>query len=320
MELSRIFPVTAFAATALLAGCGGGGGSEPAANQTAELSVSLMDAPVDGVTAVYVTITAMWIKPAGSGPATQLPLVNAPLTVNLLELTDTNAAILVDEAVIPAGSYEWIAMDIAAERGVRDSYVLTDTGGEVDLETELRVPSGRLRLVSGFDVAPNQAVKLLFDWDMRQGLVNPPGQGQYLLKPAFRMLDVTAYGSLQGTIAGSVIGTSLDPLSNPCAVDDAVDLGKGNVVYVFANADASLDDIDGTDDPVATIEATPTGNTAGDYVYSTLLDPGTYTVTFTCQAVNDDPAVDETGTADAIVFLTGVNVTNTGDASVVDFL
>ena len=315
MELSRIFPLTALAATALLAGCGGGGGSDPAANQTAEISVSLMDAPVDGVTAVYVTITAMWIKPAGSGPATQLPLVNAPLTVNLLELTDTNAAILVDEAVIPAGSYEWIAMDIAAERGVRDSYVLTDTGGEVDLETELRVPSGRLRLVSGFDVAPNQAVKLLFDWDMRKGLVAPPGLPGYLLKPAFRMLDVTEYGVLRGTVAG----TTLSLAANACNTDDA-NLELGNVVYVFAGASVVADDIDGTDDPVATIEATPTGNTAGDYVYSTLLDPGTYTVTFTCQAVNDDPAVDETGTADAIVFLTGVNVTNTGDASVVDFL
>ena len=159
----------------------------------------------------------------------------------------------INEAVIEPGSYEWLAMDIAAERGVRDSYVLTETGGEEEIE--LRVPSGRVRLVSGFEVPANQAVRLLFDWDMRQGLVYPPGQGQYLLKPAFRMLDVTAYGVLQGTIAAATVGTSLDPAANNCAADDNVDLDVGNVVYVFAGA-VTPDDVDGTDDPVATIEAT----------------------------------------------------------------
>jgi hypothetical protein len=259
-----------------------------------------MDAPVDGVTAVYVKITSMWIKPQGNGPAVQLPLNVAPLTVNLMELTDTNAAILIDEAVIEPGSYEWLAMDIAAERNVRDSYVMTETGGEEEIE--LRVPSGRVRLVSGFDVPPNEALRLLFDWDMRQGLVYPPGQGQYMLKPAFRMLDVTAYGVLQGTIAATTIGTSLDPAANNCASDDNVDLGVGNVVYVFAGS-VTPDDVDGTDDAVATVEATR--NTAGDYVYRTLLEPGTYTVVFSCEAGNDDPE-----TNDEITFLNPVGTTN----------
>ena len=80
----------------------------------------------------------------------ELPLATAPLTVNLMALTDTNAAILINEAVIEPGTYEWLAMDIAAERGPRDSYVLTEAGGEEEIE--LRVPSGRVRLVSGFEV------------------------------------------------------------------------------------------------------------------------------------------------------------------------
>lgn len=298
-----------------LVGCSGGG-STPAGRTS--LSVSLMDAPVDGVTAVYVKITAMWIKPQGNGPAVQLPLVNAPLTVNLLALTDTNAAILVDEAVIEPGSYEWLAMDIAAERGVRDSYVMTIAGGEEEIE--LRVPSGRLRLVSGFDVPSNQALRLLFDWDMRQGLVYPPGQGQYLLKPAFRMLDVAAYGVLEGTIAGATVGTSLDPAVNDCAADDNLDLDVGNVVYVFPDP-ATPDDVDGTDDPVTTVAATR--NPAGDHVYRTLIAPGTYTVVFTCQAGNDDPETDETGTPDELTFLEPVGSTNpivnTGNATTVDF-
>ena len=312
MTRTRAVSGTASAlAMAALMGCsGGGGGDSPSGRST--LSVSLMDAPVDGVTAVHVRITSMWIKPTG-GPAVQLALTNTPLNVNLLELTDTNAAILINEAVIEPGSYEWLAMDVAAERNVRDSYVLTETGAEEEIE--LRVPSGRVRLVSGFDVPPNQALRLLFDWDMRQGLVYPPGQGQYLLKPAFRMLDVTAYGVLQGTIAAATVGTSLDPAANNCASDDKVDLKVGNVVYVFSGS-VTPDDVDGTDDPVTTIKATQ--NAAGDYVYRTLIDPGTYTIVFTCEAGNDDPEA-----ADEISFLNPVGTTNpvanAGNSTTVNF-
>jgi hypothetical protein len=225
--------------------------------------------------------------------------------VNLLSLTDTNAAILVNDAAIQPGRYEWLAMDIAAERGVRDSYVITETGGEEEIDPpELEVPSGRLRLVSGFDVEPNEAVRLLFDWDMRQGLVYPPGQGQYFLKPAFRMIDVTEYGVLQGTISKDVVGTSLAE-DNTCATDDLEgdDLERGNVVYVFADPDAA-DDNDGTDDAIATIVASR-ASTADDFTYRTLIEPGRYTVVFTCEGANDEPDV-----ADDITFLSPVNATN----------
>ena len=289
----------ALATLGLVACSGGGGGGSPAGIGPSKVSVQLMDAPVDGVTAVYVKITSMWIKPQG-GPAVQLPLTTTPMTVNLMELTDKNAAILIDEAVVEPGSYEWLAMDVAAERNVRDSYVMTEAGGEEEIE--LRVPSNRVRLVGGFEVPPNQSLKLLFDWDMRKGLVNPPGQHQYMLKPAFRMLDVTAYGVLQGTIAAATVGTSLDPAVNNCASDDKVDLDVGNVVYVYEGS-VTPDDIDGTGDPIATVAAKR--NAAGDYVYRTLVQPGTYTVVFSCEAGNDDPEAD-----DDITFLNPVGSTN----------
>ncbi len=298
-------------AAAALAGCSGGGGSDSPA-QASKLSVSLMDAPVDGVTAVYVKITSMWIKPQG-GAAVQLPLTTTPMTVNLLALTDRNAAIPIDEAVIEPGSYEWLAMDVAAERNVRDSYVMTETGGEEEIE--LRVPSNRVRLVGGFEVPPNESLRLLFDWDMRKGLVYPPGQRQYMLKPAFRMLDVTAYGVLQGTIAATTVGTSLDPATNNCASDDNLDLTVGNVVYVFQGS-VTPDDVDGTDDAVATVKATR--NPAGDYVYRTMVEPGTYTVVFSCEAGNDDPEAD-----DEITFSNPVGTTNPvasqGTTTIVNF-
>jgi hypothetical protein len=309
----RILPLMVLVAPALLAGCSGGGGGG-GSKQSSTLSVSLIDAPVDGVTAVYVKITAMWIKPKGNGPAVQLPMPDGPMTVNIMGLTDENAAILVDNATIEAGDYEWLAMDIAGEPNVEDSYVITDGGTEEEVQTELSVPSGRLRLVSGFTIPENQAVRLLFDWSMRQGLVYPPGQHHYFLKPAFRMIDVTAYGTLQGTISHAWVA---DPM-NDCNADDpmGMDYDVGNVVYVFAGHGATVGDFDGTHDPITTVDATYDAAT-GDYVYHTLLDPGEYTVAFTCQGANDeDPLVDEMLTFEPP---TGVDITNTGDVSTVDF-
>jgi hypothetical protein len=300
MTAHRNGSIAALAAALVLAGCSGGGGGSSSGKPS--LSVSLMDAPVDGVTAVYVRITGIWLKPA-SGPAVQLTLANGPRTVNLLELTETNAAILVDDAPIEPGRYEWLSMDVSAEHdNVMDSYVVTATGGQ----EELRVPSGRVRLVSGFDIGANQAAQFLFDWDMRAGLVDPPGLPGYLLKPAFRMLDVTAYGVLRGTVAPETITAA----ANACNADDA-NLDLGNVVYVFAGANAAADDIDGTGDPIATADVVPV---SGGYSYRVALTAGDYTVAFTCQAADDLPESNET-----IAFLPAVNVTMTGNTATLNF-
>lgn len=300
MTAHRHWRVAALAAALVLAACSGGGGS--GSGGQASLGVSLMDAPVDGVTAVYVRITGIWLKP-DSAPAVQLTLANGPRTVNLLELTDTNAAILVDDAPIEPGHYEWLSMDVSAEHdNVMDSYVVTVTGGQ----EELRVPSGRVRLVSGFDIPANQATRFLFDWDMRTGLVDPPGLPGYLLKPAFRMLEVTAYGVLSGTVANETITSA----ASACNTDDA-NLDLGNVVYVFAGSNVTPDDIDGTGDPIATADVVPVN---GVYSYRVALTPGDYTVAFTCQAADDEPETDET-----IAFLPTVNVTMAGNAQTVNF-
>jgi hypothetical protein len=310
MKSKHVMRLTSVAAmVTAIAGCSGGSGdSQP----QSRISVSLMDAAVDHVTEVNVEIAAMWIKPMGDGPAVQLPLTQAPISVDLLAHSDDNPAILVDEAVLAPGSYDWLAMDVNATfDNVFDSYVKTDTGGM----EEIRVPSGRVRLVSGFEVAPNQAVKFLFDWGMRQGLVDAPGQPGYLLRPAFRMIDVTEFGALHGTIAGATV---IDAV-NGCNEDNmAADFAIGNTIYVFAGLDVEPDDIDGVDpEPTTTVDAIDTDND-GDYEYKTLLAPGDYTIAFTCQAGNDLPDTSETGdpdpTLDTVAFVSSVNQTISGEA------
>jgi uncharacterized protein DUF4382 len=301
----------ALAALGLLLGAcsGGGSGANGSAGSGAPtLTVSLMDTPVsavDNVTEVNVEISALWLKAVGSD-AKQLPMSQTPMKLNLLSLTDKNAALLIDSAPIAPGDYEWLAMDMNADfDGKFDSFVVTKSGGQ----EEIRVPSGRVRLVGGFTVGPNQAVKLLFDWNLRQGLVRPPGQPGFFLKPAFRVIDVTELSVLRGTVALTTLNATGDPYG--CLADDA-DLNVGNAVYVFAGDNVPLDDIDGMDpEPVTVIPVEP--SSTGDYVYRTVIAPGIYTIALTCQAGLDDP-----GKSDDLKFvLAPVTRTITADAEVV---
>lgn len=327
MEQSRGFASVIFSAVTLaLAGCSGGSSGTPAAQNSpgkAELSVSLMDAPVDDVIEVNVEITKLTLKPEGDGPAFDLPMVTSPITVNLLELTEDNAALLVDGAAIEPGKYEWLRMDVNARiDGDTDSYVVTDTGAW----EEIFVPSGRVRLVSGFEASANEALMLIFDWDLRKGLVHPPGLGGYILKPAFRVIGTEAFGRISGTIDVATVTLA----ANDCNDDsDTDDFDVGNSVYIFAGLDVVPDDVDEEADvtPLATVDAVLNDDSTG-YDYSTLLPFGDYTVAFTCQAANDGAETNETGNAvpadDTVGFLEpAVNVTlgdGPGEASaIVDF-
>ena len=305
------------AATAAVVAACSGGGSESTPQKTT-LSISLMDAAVDDVTEVNVQIAAMWLKPS-DGPAFQLALTQTPMTVDLLAHGGDDAAILVDEAAIEPGSYEWLRMDVNAEfDNVYDSFVKTDTGGM----EEVRVPSGIVRLVSGFDIPANQGVELLFDWDLRRGLVRPPGQPGYFLKPAFRMIDVNVFGGVHGTIAAETVTAT----ANDCNADSpapASDFAVGNTVYIYAGLNVEPDDIDGVDpEPVTTVDAVD-GDNDGDYEYKTMLAPGDYTIAFTCQAGNDVADTNDTGNSDPtlnkVKFVSSVSKTIGGDDVEVNF-
>ncbi len=284
-------PLLAGTAALTLTACSGSGGDPIIGDpQSGRLSVSLMDAPVDDVAELWLRIHTIRVKSEGDGPPAEFVLDPA-LDVDLLTLDEDSAVLLLDEEPVAPGPYEWIELVVDAEfDGIYDSYVLTHTGGQ----HEVRVPSGSVRLVSGFTVPANGHTRFLIDWDTRRGLVNPPGLPGYLLRPAFRIMDLNAVGVLSGTVATDQV------LDASCTNDLSLDLG--NAVYVYDGFDVAPFDVDGTEpDPVAIINVKQ--NTDGDYVYSTLLTPGEYTVAFTCQASDDHP--DE---VDDIEFVAPTNV------------
>ena len=214
----------------------------------------------------------------------QLPMTGSPLQVNLLELNDENAAVLVDNAIVPADFYNWISMSIDDEN--MNSYAVTDTGGMVPV----RVPSDQVRLVNGVDVETDLGpVRLIFDWDVGSGLTD---NGQdYLLRPAFRMLDAEEAGVVSGTVALA----TLENIDNDCDADDPGMMGMnhnvGNVVYVFEGFGVTPEEKDGVvPEPITADADTDLNATSDGYDYRVALMPGEYTVAFTCQGANDTDA------------------------------
>lgn len=307
MNLTTLALATLAAAGLTACSSGSSDGSADAGGDTGTLSVSLMDAPVFDAEEVWICITQVNVKPA-EGTALEFPLEDADgdatacdgEQLDLLTLTSpTEAAPLIDGEPVEAGAYEWMELEVDAARpgmgqgdadGDYDSYVVDSTGGQ----HVLRVPSGSVRLVSGFTVTAGQHTRFTIDWDLRSGLTNPVGMEGYLLRPALRLIDEAEYGTLSGTVSNELITGASGDFS--CALDDP-DLDVGNVVYLYAleGPDETLepDDNDGVaPDAYATIEAEPnTDSTA--YVFETIVAPGDYRIAFTCQGDRDDPEVNE---------------------------
>lgn len=268
----------AVVAAAALAGCLGS--SDEGGNGS--LTLLLTDAPVHDVAQLWVEFDGVTLHREG-GPPIEI-LFESAIQVDLLTLTPDNAAELLKEEPIPAGSYTQIALHVNAQHdGVYDSYAVLNGGGQV----ELFVPSGAqtgLKVINSFTITANQETSFLIDWDARMGLViNPPGLPGYILRPTLRIIDLTEYGTLAGTVAMPLV------LDASCSND--LNLDTGNAVYVYDSFDVGTEspgDMGGAGHtPVATATVSQQAN--GEYAFSTILSPGEYVVAFTCQASDDDP-------------------------------
>ncbi len=302
-----------------LTACSGGGGG----GTNGSLTLALSDAPVDGVSEVWVEITGVRLH-SHSGNTVEKTFAK-PLDIDLLMLQNGNSKPLLNDESVPAGTYDWLELEVNAKLdGVFDSYVVANGG-----QYEIGVPSGGqtgLRLVSPFTVTADQQSSFLLDWNMRMGLsapggqTSPGGQQAYLLKPALRITDMQKYGTLNGTVSGSLLS------AQGCTGNTST--GAGNAVYIYDAFDTSIqqpDDMGGSGpNPVATASLTLDANS--NYTYSVILSPGDYVVAFTCQAGDDLVGSDE-----AIAFVAPTQVNGTavdafgavgvsdGGTAVVDF-
>jgi hypothetical protein len=264
-----------------LTACGGGSG-EVAVEQTGIINIAITDATVDDVTKVNVQFTGVTLKPQ-SGDEIEM-FFDPPKDFDLLTLSGGMTAELLPDTRVPAGSYNWIRLAVNAKfDNVFDSYAMLPQG-----EVELRVPSGNqsgLKLVSGFTVTQNQSTNIVIDWDLRKALSDPTGQPGLHLRPALRVTNMAAYGTLNGTVAEALVN------DGSCTNNLAMD--TGNAIYIYVGVVDTPGDIgDATNDPLTI--ATVSQSESGTYVYEVnFLSVGEYTAAFTCQADDDDPETDD---------------------------
>jgi hypothetical protein len=274
------------------------GGCSDDGSGLGRLTLGITDAPVDDATAVVVQFTGVEVKPSGD-PAETFTF-DAPRQIDLLALTGTDSELLLDDVEVPSGRYEWVRLMVDAnEDGVADSYIDLDDGSRHELE----VPSGDqtgLKLNTGFVVPEDGSASFTLDFDLRKSVHQPMNAGDaYILRPTLRIVDNARVGSIAGTVQGGLVGEGCAP-----------------AVYVFSGADATPDDVDTADGEPITSAMPELNAQTGDYDYTVgFLSEGEYTVSFTCDADDDNPETDE-----ALVFAHTQDATVAADGTTtVDF-
>src|SRR5712672_552901 len=270
------------AATTLgVSACGGGGAD------TGQMTLGVADAPADGAQAVVVKFTGVELTGNSGNPV--LITFPQPKSIDLLNQSGTASAVLFNQP-IPAGSYGQIRVMVVADGDPANSYITLSDG----TMHGLLVPSGSetgLKLVSGFEVPSGGAVDFTIDFDLRLAIACPPGLSPAcILKPAQRLVQNTQVGNIQGNASLTLVPDGCMP---------GVYLYNGTVTMPEdMNSTASAMD---ANQPIASKALSATSQTPFYYQFA-LLQPGTYTIAFTCQADQDNP-----DQADAAVTFSPVN-------------
>jgi hypothetical protein len=259
--------IAAMAVAMVATGCGGGSDSD---SSTGAITLRITDAPVDRATAVVVAFSGVELQRAG-GVRERIEFTS-PITIDLLQTQNGNAETLLANRTIPAGDYQWIRLLVNAAPGNNDSYIDLIDGRRFPLFVPSGAQSG-LQLVRGFTVAQGSLVDFTIDFDLRKSVFAPPGlAGNYILRPALRIVDNNQVGVISGTVFPELL---------------TVDCAPG--VYVYAGSDSTPGDMGTTavdaSEPLASVrvdEATATY--AIHYIAA-----GEYTVAFTCDSDLDIP-------------------------------
>ena len=208
MRRTGIFSWLAVVAGALLlSGCP----SPELPSSAGTLSVRMVDTGLPGLAGVYVTVGHIDVHPQGGNWKTVL----APqTTVNLLELVN-GVQVSLGLTDLPAGPYTELrlvlgtipddTLNILSAPHPYANYLI-DESGRVQ---ELTVPGGLqtgTKLAGSFSIASGRTTMLVLDFDAARSLVRAGTSGEYLLKPAIKVMTG---GTLAGGRGQALTQTSL---------------------------------------------------------------------------------------------------------------
>lgn len=306
MRSSITIPSLSILALAL-AGCGG----SDSGGDTAMVSFSVADAPVDDVKAVWVTLESITLTDTNDDTTSQTLVINGEdgLRINLKDYQDGAKKLILSEEEVALGDYNLTLNTLNCPQSANGtgstsycSIIKND-----DTEYPLKTPSNKLKLGS-FTVNQEGTQAYTIDFNLRSALVNNGGGDNYNLKPhGISIVDNSTLGSIETTVTDALFYRD----------DTTCTSGTGNALYLYKmeEGDPSFnpsDDILGdefdrsTDTDVADNIWQPYASklvTSDGEVTTTFanLPTGDYTLAFSCSdagvdqndnAVNgDDPEI-----------------------------
>lgn len=191
-----------------LAACDSGSDSN-----AGRVSIRLVDAPGD-FKEVRVQIREVYLQRSSESDSTagRLPLaVDSVNYFSLLELTGGRSASLVQDAVVPAGTYSALRVRVG------DAYVVT-TDGKVYATEGAQLPAGltptgrinltrgkssgyQVRFADGGLVVDGDSKIAALDFDVARSFGHVAGKsGQLILNPQFTVTQVALSGGISGTV------------------------------------------------------------------------------------------------------------------------
>ncbi|CDT93996.1 Hypothetical protein VCR14J2_230075 [Vibrio coralliirubri] len=292
-----------------LVGCGGDSGSS---SSTTPITLSVSDAPIDDVKDVTVTFSKVALLPQGGGspliydvyktdengdyvdengdplPDGEDPI---PLSVNLLDYQGSDALPLIENEVIPVGSYKLCVFANDGDHPTDPSFVIEndDMTRELTVKGEGACPqgvgkednAGVLYFNNSFNVN-QQSNDFVVEFDLRRGLKNSSTFPDYTIqRTSVSLINTVETGNIEGTVAKQTFDACRLTTDNTFV--QAVYLYEGNI---------DKDDmapIGGSEEvkPV-TSASVVLGEDQTNFEFSLgFIDPGTYSLGYTCTAQHD---------------------------------
>lgn len=169
---TRILVLLVLLAAASSAACGDG---PTAPDNPGRLAIQLTDAPIQDVTSVNVYIEGLKIKLTGEP---EQRIASDVGLVDLLTLQDST--MLLVEATVEAGEYQYIMIELDEDR----SNVII--GGAQ--EFGVRIPSEKIKVFGPFEVDEDGLTTVTLDFDAGESLMQL-GNGAWLMTPIIVMLS-----------------------------------------------------------------------------------------------------------------------------------
>lgn len=303
------------AAVALaLVGCGSD--SDSSSSSTTPVTLSVSDAPVDDLTEAVVTYSKVAFLPLGDGEPQVFdvyktdgngnyvdengaPLAEGedplPLSVNLLDFQGGDALELVEDQVIPTGEYKLCVFANDGDHPTYPSYVVDRANGNklpLTVKGDGACPqgvgkednTGVLFFNNAFTVNSDNN-DYVVEFDLRRGLKEVTGENSYSLqRTSVSLVNTVTTGEIEGDVTTAFRGSCETDSASTNEHVHAVYLYQGNVAQEAMGPFAGLPDLQV---PVAAANVNTEDNgLTYEYEFG-FLEPGTYSIGYTCTA-NDD--------------------------------